>query len=368
MNEQRIHVMHILHRFATGGLENGLVNIINRLPESSFRHTIVCITDYDPEFCKRLTSQHVEIVSLNKAPGRNIGYLFELRKLTKKMQPNIIHSRGLAALEAQISSMFLPVSRVHGEHGWDSAAAKNNKKYVLLRKLISPLIKHFVVLSQEGHDYLCDDVGIHTKKIDRICNGVDTDKFMPVIKEPSRKLILTTVGRLAGVKNQQLLIKAVAKLVHQHHLDNIELRIVGEGECRTALSELIAESNLNSVCFLLGQHDDVHSLLAKSDVFILPSFAEGISNTILESMACGIPVVASNVGGNTELVQDSVSGSLFESDNVDALVSAILPYIKQSELRQSHGNNARQQAVENFSLNKMVARYHQLYLKTNTAI
>jgi len=103
--------------------------------------------------------------------------------------------------------------------------------------------------------------------------------------------------------------------------------------------------------------------LIQADVFVLPSFAEGISNTILESMACGIPVVASDVGGNPQLVADGISGIVFSSDNVTALVEALKTYIVTPQLRITHGHNARQRTLNNFSLNKMVARYQQLYLK-----
>mgnify|MGYP000185710055 FL=1 len=368
MNDQRLHVMHILHRFAMGGLENGLVNLINRLPNERFCHTIVCLTDFDADFAQRLNNTDVNIISLHKPSGRSLKYLIALRQLMRDKRPHIVHSRGLAALEAQLASVLLPIRRIHGEHGWDSASAKHNKKYQLLRKLLSPLINGFVVLSKEGDEYLRDGIGINPNKINLICNGVDTDKFVPTAKGLTDKLIITTVGRLASVKNQQLLIEAMAKLVHHKQLHNIELRIVGEGECRDVLEEKIAQLKLSSHCFLLGERDDVSALLVQSDLFVLPSFAEGISNTILESMACGIPVVASSVGGNVELVADGLTGALFESDNVDSLVNALLPYLERPNLRQSHGNNARQRGVQNFSLNKMVDCYQQLYFRINTAI
>jgi len=223
MSKPKIHVMHILHRFTTGGLENGLVNIINQLPDSMFEHTIVCITDYDPEFADRLMASDVKIISLNKPAGRGIRYLLTLRKIIKDLQPNIIHSRGLAALFAQLSSLFIPIRRIHGEHGWDSAAAKHNKKYQRLRRFMGPMIDQFVVLSEEGMRFMCDDVGINPHKIEHICNGVDTNKFVAVTKVDSPTVVITTVGRLVPVKNQQLLIQAFERLVHDHKIDNIQL-------------------------------------------------------------------------------------------------------------------------------------------------
>lgn len=362
------HVMHLIFRFATGGLENGLVNIINKLSPHDFYHTIVCLDDYDREFASRLRNNNVKIICLNKAPGRSLTYLWTLRKLIKSAKPDIIHSRGLAALEAQVAGLFLPVVRLHGEHGWDSAQAKSNKKYQFLRRILNPIIKRFVVLSQEGYEFLHHDVGISDCKIERICNGVDTEKFLPVASQVKQGVHLITVGRLAQVKNQQLLIQAMACLTSQHGYRHIHLSIFGEGECRPHLQALIDELALSSYCRLAGQCDNVAQQLSSADVFILPSFAEGISNTILESMACGIPVVASNVGGNMQLVKHDYSGYLFASDNVQELVDGLIQYIEKPELRTLHGLNARQRVNENFSLNKMVDRYQQLYLKTNSTV
>jgi len=368
VSEQKLHVVHIIYRFATGGLENGLVNIINRLSCDKFKHSIVCLTDFDPDFAQRLNHGRAELFSLNVVAGGGFGYLLPLRRLLQELKPDIIHSRGLAALEAQLAGLFLPVNRIHGEHGWDSPQAKYNKKHQWLRKLINPLINRFVVLSDEGHKYLCQDVGIDKGKVELICNGVDTEKFYPAVKLTSEKVVLSTIGRLTPVKNQQLLISAFDQLVHQHRLSNIELRLVGDGELMQALSKQVQQLGLTNDCYLLGNRDDIDKQLTQCDVFVLPSLAEGISNTILEAMACGIPIVASSVGGNCQLIEDQHSGYLFESNDVEALVTALKPYLEQESLRRRHGQTARERAVNYFSLNKMVSRYQQLYLTINTSI
>lgn len=362
MSEHTTHIVHLLHYFGTGGLENGLVNLINRLPTELFKHTIVCISGSDPVFAQRLDGANVSIININKPSGGGFGYLWGLRKILRGLKPNIIHSRGLAALEAQLASTFMSVRRVHGEHGWDGAEAKLNKKHQLLRKLIAPLITRFVVLSQEGHQFLVDDIGIQPRRIELICNGVDTSKFLPIQRDAGDKVVITTVGRLATVKNQKLLVQAVNELVNVHQRHNIELRIIGDGECHVALSEQIEQLGLQRQCLLLGNRSDIQHQLVFADIFTLPSFAEGISNTILESMACGIPTIASAVGGNIELVADDHSGMLFDSDNLSQLVTALLRYIDNRELRLRHGCRARERVVEKFSLNKMVIHYQQLYL------
>ena len=113
----------------------------------------------------------------------------------------------------------------------------------------------------------------------------------------------------------------------------------------------------------MGERSDVPGILKTFDVFVLPSLNEGMSNTILEAMATGIPVIASNVGGNPELVIDGRTGFLFPSNDVESLVQKIKTYILHPELKQKHGYNARKRVEEKFSLDQMIRRYEELYVE-----
>ena len=112
-------VAHIIYALATGGLENGLVNIINRAPSDRYRHVIICLTTAD-DFAQRITAQDVEVIELHKRPGYDLSCYWRLRQLLRELRPDIIHSRNMAALEAQLCSLGMcSVKRVHGEHGRD---------------------------------------------------------------------------------------------------------------------------------------------------------------------------------------------------------------------------------------------------------
>ncbi|MDP2561128.1 glycosyltransferase [Psychrobium sp. 1_MG-2023] len=364
MTEKPIHVVHILYRFATGGLENGLVNLINQLTFGQFRHSIICITDYDDEFTQRIQRDDVKLITLNKKSGSNFGYLLTLRAHLKSLSPTIIHSRGIAALEAQLASLGMSVVRIHGEHGWDSESAKHNVKHNFLRRLLKPLIHQYVVLSAEGEEFILQHIKVSAGIVERICNGVDTEKFTPVQTSTpaSSNITITTVGRLAAVKNQQLLISAVAQLIAEQPTLGLSLQLVGEGECFDVLQQQVTELALQAHCDFLGDRSDIASILLSTDIFVLPSSAEGISNTILEAMACGVPVIASKVGGNVELVKHGQTGLLFPSNNIDDLKSCLLSYIQDPPLREAHGKQARKRAVNQFSLSKMINQYQALYL------
>jgi sugar transferase (PEP-CTERM/EpsH1 system associated) len=244
------------------------------------------------------------------------------------------------------------------------------------RRLTRPLVHRYVALSGEIRRYLETRVGIAPNDIAQICNGVDVQRFAPragvrsgpvADRFPGDVFIVGTVGRLAPVKHQRLLVdafvRAVERLAQSEHARGERLRLViaGDGPDRAALEARVAQTGLADRIWLTGARDDVPALMANFDVFALPSLAEGISNTILEAMACGLPVIATDVGGNGELVDVAESGVLVKSDDVEALATAICAYPVEPARIEREGRAARARAVAKFSIDAMVSRYDELY-------
>ncbi len=369
-----VHICHLLWSFRTGGLENGVVNLINQLDTNEFRHSIICLTDYDPAFFARIKRADVQIFCLNKNPGHDLGSFKRCYQLLRQLKPDICHSRNLAAMEYQLVAWLARVPhRVHGEHGWDlTDIAGQNRKYVLLKRLFKTVIQQYICLSKEGQRYLQHTVGVPAKRLSVICNGVDTERFSPAARAQSSlpgllansdRVIFGTVGRIADVKNQQLLVTAYIAQCQQNpdFRNNTALVLIGDGQQRSMFQQQLTEAGLTEQCWLPGDRSDIAQLLPGLSVFVLPSLAEGISNTILEAMACGVPVIASDVGGNPELVQSGHTGWLFQSGDQTQLMQ-LLQQCQQTapELAQI-GLNARAAALQQFSLNSMVAAYRRQY-------
>jgi glycosyltransferase involved in cell wall biosynthesis len=137
--------------------------------------------------------------------------------------------------------------------------------------------------------------------------------------------------------------------------------IVGDGPCRPDLERLVNELGLTGHVHLLGMRQDVPVLLRAFDTFVLPSLAEGISNTVLEAMATGLPVVATRVGGNPELVEHGVTGALVPAGNPLVLAAALRYYVEDAGLREAHGEAARRRVLQHFTLERMAQGYHDLY-------
>ena len=360
-------IVHIVYRFDIGGLENGIVNLINSLPENKYRHAIICLTDYS-DFITRIKKKNIEIYALHKKEGNDFKMYLRLWKLLKRLKPSLVHTRNFATMDCHIATiLFRNIYRIHGEHGWDMVdLTGNNKKHILLRKVFSFFIDQYIVLSSQSGSYLTSKIGISPTRIKQIYNGVDTDKFRQrnyTYQSNSHKVIFGVVGRLAEVKNQLFVIKVINELLLKYpkYKEKFEVHIVGDGPLYEMIRQCIVDYNVERNCKLLGKSNEVSELMQTFDVFVLPSLAEGISNTILEAMSCGVPVIASNVGGNSELVDEGKTGALYSVNNNNELIKLIKQYIENNEMRILQGKNARLRIEEKFSLNKMVEQYTQIY-------
>lgn len=367
-------IAHIIFTLGTGGLENGLVNIINRCPPSRYRHAIICLS-HAQEFSRRLTATNVEIIELHKKPGHDLGMYWRLWRQLRRLRPAVVHTRNLAALETQVLGLLMPgCKRVHGEHGRDMHDLDgSNKKYQWLRRALNPLVHHFIAVSQDLSQWLVDTVGIPEAKVTQIYNGVDSQRFarkphasdsLPAGFRPAGdSMVLGAVGRLVAVKDQQLLLVALHKLVTERPAlrTNLRLVIVGDGPERSSLTAMIDGLELKEMVWLAGDRDDIPELLHAMDIFVLPSLGEGISNTLLEAMASGLPAIASSVGGNPELVKEQVTGLLFPAGDAKALAQAIVTLIDNRSLRYSLGQAAESRIRQNFKWERTVENYLALY-------
>lgn len=369
-------IAHIVYSFRVGGLENGMVNLINRLPRDGYRHVVIALTDYDPQFCQRIKREDVRFIALHKTPGHGAKLFPQLYRLLRELRPDIVHTRNLAALEMSLPAWLARVPvRVHGEHGRDvDDPDGSHRAYQWVRRLYSPFVTQYIALSRDLASYLTDIVHIGARRVATICNGVDADRFHPASDAARVQAegspfsapglyVFGTVGRLQAVKDQVGLLRAFARMRREHGeaVDVARLVIVGDGPLRGELERCIVEEGLTEVVWLAGERADVAPLMRSFDCFVLPSLAEGISNTVLEAMACGLPVLASRVGGNPELVRDGVEGVLLPAADPAAWAECMAQCVRHGERGRAMGEAARGRIEAEFSLAGMVRRYDELY-------
>ncbi len=377
MEDPRPLIVHVVYRFAVGGLENGIVNLVNRMPAQSWRHAIVSLTDASEAFCQRLARDDVPIVSLHKPPGHAVRLYPQLFDLFRARRPAVVHTRNLAALEAAVPAWAARVPvRIHGEHGRDMRDVDGtNRRDRLIRRIYQPFVHRYVALSHDLEHYLIDGVGVPRDRVRHIYNGVDTERFRPTSLGRVRgedmpdfgadAFVVGTVGRMERVKDQANLVQAFLLAIRDpsEQASRLRLVLVGDGPMRGELQAMVKAAGAGDRVWFAGERSDVPAMMRGLDCFVLPSLAEGISNTLLEAMASGLPVVATRVGANADLMEEGATGFAVPRADPAALAAEILRYAADPARARRHGAAGRARAEQRFSIERMVADYEDLYAR-----
>ena len=364
-------VVHIVHRLDVGGMENGLVNLINGMAAEPFRHAVIALAGFT-DFRKRLTRPDVEVLSLDKRPGKDLPAYGRLWGLLRKLGASIVHTRNLGTIDCQwVAAAAGAAHRIHGEHGWDISDLRGtSRRSVWLRRCCKPVIERYIAMSRDIESWLVQTIGVAPARVTQIYNGVDAGHFAPegavppdLPWQPAEVITIGTVGRLEPTKNQALLLKAFPALLTQvrEQAARVRLVIVGGGPQHREICDLARALGIADSVWIPGVRSDIAQVLRAMDIFVLPSLNEGISNTILEAMASGRPVLAGRVGGNPELVQPGVTGGLFDPHRPEELAAQLADYVRDGELRRRHGAAGRERALRSFSLPAMIGGYQSLY-------
>ncbi|HND14067.1 MAG TPA: glycosyltransferase, partial [Pseudomonadales bacterium] len=220
---------------------------------------------------------------------------------------------------------------------------------------------------------LTTTVGVPVVRVRQIYNGVDQQRFHPrgttrpqLLPQgflPEDAVVIGTVGRLAEVKNQLSLLRAVHRILQARPelASQLRLVIVGDGPLAARIAQAVTELGLDALVWLPGDRHDIPELLQCMDLFVLPSLGEGISNTVLEAMASGLPVIATDVGGNPELVRDGWNGRLVRVADDAALATAIGELVERKDDRPVMGAHALEWVRSSFDWGRAVADYLAVY-------
>jgi sugar transferase (PEP-CTERM/EpsH1 system associated) len=232
-----------------------------------------------------------------------------------------------------------------------------------------------VAVSEDLSNWLVGSIGVSPEKVSRIYNGVDTGCFYPKNGTHSfigpkgfiseNTIVIGTVGRLEKVKDQSTLVRAFLHLINfePNARERLRLVMVGEGSLCEEAQQLLRTANAEQLAWLPGERNDIPEIIRALDLFVLPSLREGISNTILEAMGTGLPVVATRVGGNPELVVEGETGTLVPPADPIAMASAIRAYLDHPYLLKAHGQAGRKRVEQHFTMEKMVNGYMEVYDK-----
>jgi sugar transferase (PEP-CTERM/EpsH1 system associated) len=362
-----IRIMHVLHRLATGGTENNVRKLLQGLDATAFEQTICTVVGGVD-----LPVGSARVVTLGR-PAHNPGFLVpHFYRLFRRERPDIVHSRNWGTIEAVIAARLAGVPAViHSEHGRDlQTMGRAPWRRRVFRRACYAWAGRVFAVSRELAEFYSTQLGIPAERLEVVPNGVDTTEFRPRpewrlefrlrLGVPPGTLVVGAVSRLDPVKDHLTLFRA-AEMAANSGLD-LCLVVVGEGVCRPALErDLLARPSLAGRVRFIGEVGNVAEWLNSFDVFALPSLSEGMSNTLLEAMAVGVPPVATCVGGNPEVIGEGCSGILFEPGDFRALAAALQKMANEPEWRLQLADNCRRRVAARFSLACMMQSYSRMY-------
>jgi len=392
----RIRILHVIPSLDVGGMENGVVNLINALPAERFEHHVACLLHSGP-LAARIHGR-AGVTELH-AGRHDPGTALRLARTILRYRPHLVHARNWSCWpDAAAACAMTGVGRlIWGIHGWTTDRRMPWTRALACRQLARSTRQLYAVCRDAAQRF-ADEAGLPVGRFEVLYNGVDAVRFAPGTDRATTRAalglsaeacVIGTVGRLDPIKNYEMLIEAAAHLCHTsngggpsetdplaHDVGGTvgggragvaggavatELVFVGEGPEEAKLRALAGRRGVADHVRFLGRRDDIPRVLRAFDVFALTSRREGMSNAILEAMACGLPVLATRTGGNAELVVDGETGLLIESGRVESLVRALRMLTSRADLREAMGTAGRRRIESLFTIGRMAEAYAEMY-------
>ncbi|MGK4008997.1 glycosyltransferase [Sorangium sp. So ce1036] len=365
-------VAHLVLSLNVGGLERVVLRLLERTARDRFA-PVVCALEEPGALAEELARLDVPLVVLPRARGLDPALTVRLSAWMRRERIRLVHTHNpgphlygaLAAGLARAAS--LPGGGgprvVHTKHGRNYP---RQRRKVLVNQVASALTDRVVAVSDDARAVALEVERIDPAKVVTILNGVDTDAFRPGDAAAARARLgvpasgyhVGCVARLAPEKDHATLLTAFARL--RGARPDAHLTLIGDGALRPALEAQGAGLGLGGAVTFAGTRGDVAALLPAFDVFALASLTEGISLTLIEAAAAGLPIVATRVGGNPEIVREGETGLLVPPGAPEGLATA-LEAVAAREDRAEMGLRGRARVVERFGVDRMARAYEDLY-------
>lgn len=362
-----IRVAFVVHQMYVAGAEVLVAQAIRELG-SQIEPTVFCLDQVGP-LGEQLQSEGVEVVDLKRNPhGVDFGLAKRMAETLNARKVQVIHAHqytpffyaALARLRGGWSSRLILT-----EHGRNYPDIVSWKRHWANRLLMHRFADRINACCEFSVDALVEKEGFPRNRIAVLRNGVELAKLDARPEPPSdlptreNRRILAMVARFNPIKNHPMLLRGFAGVAKERN--DTDLWLIGDGETRSELEQLCEELGIRNRVHFLGVRSDVSAILPCVDAVALTSHLEAAPLVLLEAMAASRPVVATDVGGNPEMVRDCENGLLVPSDDPTALTQAFLKLLNQPELAVQMGQQGRKLVENEYQLHQTLGGYHQLY-------
>jgi len=361
------HVARVITWLPPGGIERRLVALLPRLNQPPFRVSLICLRERGP-LADSLEQAGVKVSVLPLSSRLDPRGLRALARRMHDERVDLVHSHMYrsnipATIAARMAGVRVVLCQVHNINTWET------RRQRWMDRLLLRWRTAMVAVSEEVKRDIVANLTCPPKRVRVIYNGIDLQEYGSMRPDPqlraqlgvpeNRRLIVV-LGRLVPQKGHGRLLRALELI--RNELPPTHVLLVGEGKMRDALERETRERRVSDMVTFAGHRQDVPQILALADLSVLTSDREGFSNAIVESLAAGVPVVATNVGGNSEAIVDGENGLLVEPDDIPGLARALKTLLDDGSLRV-HMSEAARRSAQRFSLDRMLDETRRLYLE-----
>lgn len=362
-------IMHVVLSMQVGGAERLVYDMI-RYPAFADNEPIVCCLDTIGELGEKLLQEGYDVRCKGRRPGLDLEVIIWLWDIIRQEKVDVVHAHQYSPLFYAVPAALLAGRKrvVYTEHGRFHPEKKSWKRW-LFNPLLAMRVDHLISISKATAQAMATYDNFPLRRIKIIRNGIDYPSMKPLIDKRTKRLelgltetcrIIGTAARLNSIKNIPMMLRGLRLVLQQ--VPDTTLIIAGQGEEEKGLKTLAVELGIADQVKFIGLRFDLSEIYPLFDVFLLTSFSEGISVTLLESMACGVPSVVTDVGGNKELVVEGETGYLVPVDADQLLAQRVCELLLSANLALQFGDAAQQRVEKEFLANKMMSKYQQLYI------
>ncbi len=373
---QKINILHVTYNMGIGGTEQVIYQLVNHADKSVFENAIVCLEGEIGPIGHKLQQSGTAFHILNRSPGFDTSLIKSIREILRENNVHIVHCHQYTPyVYGVLAALFTDAKVVFTEHGRFHPDSYSWKRR-LVNQALGLLTSSIIAISEATKNALAEYEWFRKSTISVIYNGIEANvptagqgkgkgkgkgKGNNTLQLTDENIVFGTITRFDTIKNLPMMVRAFAKVYEAH--PDARLLLVGDGDQKIAIEELVKELKVEQAVIFTGFQTDTQKYMSLIDVYILSSFSEGTSMTLLEAMSFSTCCIVTAVGGNTELIQDQINGKVVESDNTVQLAETMLQLTTDKATRMRLGENAKKTFDNKFALNQMIQSYKEVYLK-----
>ena len=367
-----IKICYIIGQLSKGGGERQLFELVKGINYDKFDPLVISLSQ-GGYWCKEIQKLGIQVVELRRRRHKEVTRLFKLINLLKAIKPDIVHTYLHSAnVYGRIAAILNKVPVIIASERSLPEIGKNETFLgICLAKLLAIFSSAIICNSYMASETYIKRYSFDKKKVFTVHNGINGTEFLKEIGLNNQKKlaesVVCTVGRLSPPKNHQLFLEMAKMVLDIYQNRNLKFVIAGGGPLR---DELVGYSNhlgIEKYLLFTGEREDIPSLLQNTDVFVMTSVYEGLSNSIMEAMLAELPVVATDVGGNKELVIDGQTGFLCPANDPSVLTKKVIHLIENKQEAGGMGKNGKEVIMKEFKIERMIKETENIYYELLSA-